>query len=130
MNTNFESLVNILARKRPRQSGDGSPVLLFDNHRVTLQAGELAEIHWVDIMIELPNCRADSLAASTKLLQANREMAAATPIPSWFASGDKGEVFFINRLDWQEISAEALDQHIMDCVEQMTAALAEMMGQH
>lgn len=81
-------------------------------------------IHWVDIQIELPRFRADNIHTAQKLLSANKEMAAATPIPSWFACGDKGEVLFFNRLDWQHVSAETLEDHIVNCIDQMSNALS------
>lgn len=123
MNTDFDALLDQMSRRRPSQKRDGQTVLFFKDHAVTLQRGEMADIHWVDIIIELPRFRADSLQACRKLLEANQEMGAATPIPTWFAAGKKGEVLFVNRLDWQHVSAEVLDDHIMRCIEQMSEAL-------
>lgn len=126
MNTSFDKLVNEVARKRPIQKRNGNTVLFFNDHPVILQAGEMSDIHWVDIMIELPKFRVDSINTAIKLLQANCEMASATPIPTWFGSGEKGETLFINRLDWQHVTAEVLDDHIMRCIEQMNEALKAM----
>lgn len=123
MNTSFSSLTDQLARKRPTQKRGDETVFFFKDHAVQLQQGQMADIHWVDIIIELPRFRADSVNACKKLLEANKEMGSATPIPTWFAAGSKGEVLFINRLDWQHVSAEVLDDHIMRCIEQMSDAL-------
>ena len=126
MNKSFDKLINEIASKRPIQKRGENPILFFDDHAVMLQAGEMSGIHWVDIVIQMPKYRVSSLHSATKLLQANCEMAAATPIPTWFALSEKQETLFINRLDWQELSAEVLDDHIAGCIEQMNNALQNM----
>ena len=79
----------------------------------------------IDIHIELKRFRVDSLAAAKKVLQANREMGASTPIPSWFAVDPKNDcLVFINRLDWRHITCKILEDHILRCIEQMGSALA------
>ncbi len=81
-------------------------------------------VHWVDIHIELKNFHLDSLAAATKVLQANREMGISTPIPTWFAMSEKtGRLIFINRLDWRHVTSKILEDHVMRCIEQMSEAL-------
>lgn len=123
VNDTFENLLNELAKKRPNKKIDSLTYFYFKDHPVFLQSGEMEGIHWMDIYIELPRFRADNINTCRKLLQSNREMATATPIPTWFAAGEKGEVLFVNRLDWQHVSADVLDDHILRCIDQMSEAL-------
>jgi hypothetical protein len=115
--------LNQLTSRCPSQKRGDVTVVFFKDHPVVLQPGEMLDIHWVDIQIELPRFRADNIHTAQKLLSANKEMGAASPIPSWFACGDKGEVLFVNRLDWRHVTAETLEDHIVRCIDQMNEAL-------
>lgn len=123
MHTSFDELLKNIGQRRPSQVDGNVKKFYFKDHPVVFQVGEMEGIHWVDIQIELPRFRIDHIGAARKILEANREMGVSTPIPTWFACGPKGETLFINRLDWQHISAEVLDDHIVRCIEQMSEAL-------
>lgn len=119
----FAELLNNLTDMRPSEKTTAGPILFYKDHPVRLHSGELEGIHWMDIHIELPRFSVQQLTSAQKVLKANLEMGAATPIPTWFGANDKGNLVFINRLDWQQLSAEVLDQHIERCINQMTEAL-------
>ncbi len=124
MYTKFDDLLNDLSRARPNEKGPNGRVFFFNDQPVELIAGEMEGVHWMDIHIELKNFRVDNLAAAKKVLQANREMGASTPIPTWFASNERTErLIFINRLDWRHLSSKILEDHILRCIEQMGEAL-------
>lgn len=121
----FDDLLKDLQQSRPSNMTPLGRVFFFNDQAVVLQHGEMEGITWVDIHIELKRFRVDSLAAAKKVLQANREMGASTPIPSWFAVDPKNDcLVFINRLDWRHITCKILEDHILRCIEQMGSALA------
>lgn len=121
----FEELLMDIGQKRPSQKSDSGPVFFFNDQAVRFMVGEMEGVHWMDIQIELPRFRMENLQAAKKVLQANREMGMATPIPTWFALSEKGDyLVFINRLDWRHVSAKVLDEHVLRCIEQMSQALA------
>ena len=97
----------------------------FAGNPVYLVAIENEGVHWVDIFMRLTGIRADRLDWARKLLKDNREMASATPIPSWFAIDNEGRVVFVNRLDWRHTSAEVLEDHIRRATDEMRKALIE-----
>jgi hypothetical protein len=121
----FDALLKDLQQNRPSNMTPSGRVFFFNDQAVLLQHGEMEGITWVDIHIELKRFRLDNLAAAKKVLQANREMGASTPISSWFAIDPKNDcLVFVNRLDWRHISCKILEDHILRCIEQMGSALA------
>lgn len=124
MKKTFNSLLAEVAARRPSETRPSGRVFFFKEHPVQLIAGEMEGIHWVDIQIELKRFQLSNLNAALKVLKANLEMGAATPIPTWFAANASGTLIFINRLDWQHLSVEVLEDHIMRCIDQMGQALA------
>ena len=124
MYTKFDDLLNDLSRSRPTEKGPNGKIFFFNDQPVELIAGEMEGVHWMDIHIELKNFRVDNIAAAKKVLQANREMGASTPIPTWFAANERTErLIFINRLDWRHLSCKILEDHVLRCIEQMGEAL-------
>ncbi|MCE2744422.1 MAG: hypothetical protein LW710_00775 [Burkholderiales bacterium] len=124
MYNNFDDLLKDLQRSRPSSMTPLGRVFFFNDQPVLLQQGEMEGITWVDIHIELKRFRLDNMMAAKKVLQANREMGASTPIPSWFAVDSKSDcLVFINRLDWRHITCKILEDHILRCIEQMGSAL-------
>lgn len=120
----FDDLLIDLGRKRPSQKSPTGTVFFFNDHEVRLIAGEMEQVHWMDIQIELPRFRVDNLQAAKKVLQANREMGMATPIPTWFALSEKGDcLVFVNRLDWRHVTDQVVESHILRCIDQMSQAL-------
>ncbi|HEY1059788.1 MAG TPA: hypothetical protein VGE55_13745 [Limnobacter sp.] len=120
----FEQLLNDFGAKRPSEKTPLGPVYYINEHPVRLIPGEMEGIHWMDIQIGLPRFRLENLESAKKVLQANREMGSATPIPTWFGLGDKQDhLVFINRLDWRHVDARVLEDHILRCIEQMGQAL-------
>ena len=107
MHPDFIRLLNQLGRKRPSTKRGDVDVFHYKGHgkghEVILQSGEMFDIHWVDIQIELPRFRADNVNTAKKLLTANREMGAATAIPSWFAWGDRAEVLAADGVDGEDL---------------------------
>lgn len=124
MNKTFDSLLAEISARRPSENRPTGKVFFFKEHPVQLLAGEMEGIHWVDIQIELKRFQLSNLSAALKVLKANLEMGGATPIPTWFAASAHDTLIFINRLDWQHISVDVLDDHIMRCIDQMGQALA------
>lgn len=124
MKKTFDQLLAEVSARRPSENRPTGRVFFFKEHVVQLVAGEMEGIHWVDIQIELSRFQLTNLGAALKVLKANLEMGAATPIPTWFAANANGTLIFINRLDWQHLSADVLDDHIMRCIDQMGQALA------
>ncbi|MDH4396268.1 MAG: hypothetical protein QE278_11345 [Limnobacter sp.] len=124
MKKTFDSLLAEVSARRPSENRPTGRVFFYKEHPVQLIAGEMEGIHWVDIQIELKRFQLTNLNAALKVLKANLEMGAATPIPTWFAANAQGTLIFINRLDWQHLSVDVLDDHIMRCIEQMGQALA------
>ncbi|NJM33013.1 MAG: hypothetical protein HC848_09400 [Limnobacter sp.] len=120
----FEELLTALDAKRPTEKTAKGKVYFYKDLPVRFVAGELEGIHWMDIQIELPRFTISSIKGAQKVLEANVEMGMATPIPTWFGATEKGNVVFINRLDWQHITPEILDDHVMRCIDQMSQALA------
>lgn len=121
----FDDLLKDLQQNRPSNMTPQGRVFFFNDQPVLLQNGEMEGINWVDIHIELKRFRLDNLNAAKKVLQANQEMGASTPIPSWFAMNEKTDnLVFINRLDWRHITCKILEDHILRCIEQMGSALA------
>ena len=115
MYTKFEDLIEDLSNLRPSENGQDGKTFYFNDQPVSLQAGEMETVHWVDIHIELKRFRIDSIGAAMKVLQANLDMGAATPIPTWFAvNGKTQNVVFVNRLDWRHITVDVLDSHIIE----------------
>lgn len=124
MYTKFDHLLADLDRSRPSERTQNGPIFYFNDQAVALHAGEMEGVHWMDIHIELKNFHVDNMAAARKVLQANREMGASTPIPTWFAINEKTDrLIFINRLDWRHVSCKILEEHVMRCIEQMGQAL-------
>ncbi len=124
MYTKFDDLLADLGRSRPNERTQQGPVFFFNDQPVALHAGEMEGVHWMDIHIELNNFHVDNMAAAKKVLQANREMGASTPIPTWFAINEKTDkLVFINRLDWRHVSCKILEDHVVRCIEQMGQAL-------
>jgi hypothetical protein len=77
-------------------------------------------------LISLPQLRAAHLDINRSLLQLNRQTYCNQLVPTWFASGSKGEVFYIARLgDWQTVSARDLDGYIVRLVQEAEAAGSE-----
>lgn len=124
MSESFEKLLEQLAAKRPTQRKEPHWEFFFKDHKVQLLSGEMEDVAWVDIQITLPRFKLTNLASNQKVLKANLEMGAATPIPTWFAADANNQVVFINRLDWRHLTADVLDDHISRCIEQMSEALA------
>jgi hypothetical protein len=121
----FDDLLKDLQHNRPSNITPLGRVFFFNDQAVLLQHGEMEGITWVDIHIELKRFRVDNLAAAKRVLQANREMGASTPIPSWFAADPNNDcLIFVNRLDWRHITCKILEDHILRCIEQMGSALA------
>lgn len=120
----FDDLLADLGRSRPSEQTPTGRLFFFNDQPVGLHAGEMEGVHWVDIHIELKRFHLDSFASAKKVLQANREMGASTPIPTWFALNEKTEkLIFINRLDWRYITCKILEDHVMRCIDQMGNAL-------
>jgi hypothetical protein len=119
-----EDLERDIASQRPTERSQDGAVFYFNDHPVRLVFGEMEGVHWMDIHIELPRFALESLMSAKKVLQANSDMGGATPIPTWFGINPKKDTLvFINRLDWRHITAQILDEHIMRCIDQMSAAL-------
>lgn len=120
----FDDLLRDMSARRPSQKTQFGQVFFINDHSVSLVAGEMQGIHWMDIQIEMPRFRVDNLESAKKILIANREMGMATPIPTWFALSEKQDVLvFINRLDWRHVTAEVVNSHVLRCIEQMEQAL-------
>jgi hypothetical protein len=77
----FDDLLMDLGRKRPNQKTPTGTVFFFNDHEVRLVAGEMEQVHWMDIQIELPRFKLESIQAAKKVLQANREMGMARLFP-------------------------------------------------
>ena len=124
MSKTFSDLLAEMISRRPSELlKDGTRVFYFKDHAVKLVNGEMEGIHWMDIQIVLKRFQLNGLMAAQKVLKANLEMGGATPIPTWFGANEQGALVFINRLDWQHMTAEVLDDHINRCIEQMSQAL-------
>lgn len=124
MYSKFDDLIKDLSQSRPTENTANGKVFYFNDQPVSLHAGEMEGVHWMDIHIELKRFMVDGLSAARKVLQANREMGMSTPIPTWFAMNERtGALVFVNRLDWRHVSAKVLDDHILRCIEQMSDAL-------
>lgn len=120
----FDDLLHDLGRTRPSEKTATGPVFFFNEQPVSLYPGEMEGVHWVDIHIELKRFRVENITSAKKVLQANREMGASTPIPTWFAINEKNDnLIFINRLDWRHITAKILEDHVMRCIQEMGQAL-------
>lgn len=120
----FDDFLKDLQQTRPSKAVAQGRVFYFNEHEVFFQPGEMEGIHWVDIQIQLKRFRVETLPSAKKVLEANQQMGASTPIPSWFAIDSKTDTLvFVNRLDWRHLSAKIVDEHVMRCIDQMTSAL-------
>ncbi|CAB9508971.1 expressed unknown protein [Seminavis robusta] len=121
---NFGQFQEGFASVRPSAIVDGKIHYDYGNGCIVhLQAGEMDGIDWMDIFIKIPIDPVDMFQVTRKLLQSNMAMAAATPIPTWFAMDEEDNIFFVNRLDWRHVTYAVLDDHIVRCVDQMREAL-------
>lgn len=120
----FDDLLMDLSGQRPTQSDSQGKVFFFNDQPVRLIAGQMEDVHWMDIHIELKRFKVDNLGGAKKVLMANIEMGGFTPIPTWFGlNPNTDNLVFINRLDWRHITVKILDEHIMRCIAQMAEAL-------
>jgi hypothetical protein len=119
----FDDLIRDLSQTRPSKQVKNQKVFYFNDQPVIFKAGQMNDLHWVDIHIELTRFHIRNVASAIKVLKANEEMGMSTPIPTWFGMNSSDNVVFINRLDWRHITAKILDEHVMRCVDQMSSAL-------
>lgn len=119
----FDDLIRDLSQLRPSKQVNDQRVFFFNDQPVIFKAGEMNDLHWVDIHIELTRFHIKNISSAVKVLKANEEMGVSTPIPTWFGVNSKDNVVFINRLDWRYITSKILDEHVMRCVDQMSTAL-------
>jgi hypothetical protein len=78
-----------------------------------MKAGEMMDINWMDIFIEIKGLDAHTQEGARALLQLNQEMSSVSPIPRWFSTNKRNEAQFLHRMDWQDVPAQALDRYIV-----------------
>jgi len=119
-NESFKDLLDALSLLRPTQEANGKTIFDYgDQQQVYLQAGEMQEIHWMDIFIRVKGYHANSLISNKLILQMNQVTSRPEAISTWFGAEKDDEeglsrVVFVMRANWQGITAKDLDSFILE----------------